>query len=64
VNSKRSKRFVAEKGDLVMYFGSEWDVHEVDGEVAVLRKHNDPDGSSDLKAPVSLLEPFVKAADR
>lgn len=60
------KRRVAEPGDLVMYFRSEWTVHSVDGDVALLRKHNDPDLKGvTLKAYVKdISPPWVKARER
>lgn len=55
----------AEPGDLVIYFGSEWTVHQVADGVAVLRKHGDLEAKgATLRASLDRIRPFVKAADR
>lgn len=54
-----------EQGDLVIWYGSEWTVHEVVEGEALLRRHYDTSLSeTTVKVAVTLLEPFVKAADR
>lgn len=61
------KRRVAEPGDLVFYFGSEWTVHSVDeNAVALLRKHNDSDLTGNtLKVHVANISPpWAKARER
>lgn len=58
---------VAEPGDLVIYFGSEWTVHSVDEDgVALLRQHNDPDlKGTTVKAHVRRISPpSAKASER
>jgi len=61
-----SMRTVAEQGDLVFYFGSEWTVHEVKDGIALLRKHDDPElTDTNFKVSVTAIgAPFRKAADR
>lgn len=57
---------VAEPGDLVIYFGSEWTVHEVKHGLATLRSHWDTDAKdTTFKVSVSALgPPLVKRRDR
>lgn len=58
----------AEPGDLVIYLSSEWTVHSVDGDVALLRQHNDPDlKGTTVKAHLRRLSSpslWAKAKDR
>lgn len=62
-DAQARRRLIAEPGDLVYYFSTEWTVQSVEGRVALVSRHNDPDNT--IKVPLAAISPpFTKAADR